>query len=85
MIKNDAFSINQDFDKLNNTVSNLLNSMLKSKRNFLIWSIEKVLLPPPHYSGFLLNLRKYGLGSLRKTPTEGIPPIGLGPSWDNQP
>ena len=29
--------------------------------------------------GFLRNSRKYGLGSLRKTPTEGTPPIGLGP------
>ena len=29
---------------------------------------------------FLLKSRKYGLGSLRKTPTEGNPPIGLGPS-----
>ena len=33
------------------------------------------------FPGFLQNSRKYGLGSLRKTPTEGIPPIGLGPSW----
>ena len=28
---------------------------------------------------FLRNSRKYGLRSLRKTPTEGIPFIGLGP------
>ena len=27
---------------------------------------------------FLRNSRKYGLGSLRKTPTEGIPPTGPG-------
>ena len=32
------------------------------------------------FRGFLRNSRKYGLGSFRKTPTEGIPPIGLGPS-----
>ena len=31
------------------------------------------------FRGFLQKSRKYGLGSLRKTPTEGIPPIGLGP------
>ena len=33
---------------------------------------------------FLRNSRKYGLGSLRKTPppTEGIPPIGAGSLWD---
>ena len=31
------------------------------------------------HSGFLRNSRKYGLGSLKKTPTEGNPPIGLGP------
>ena len=29
---------------------------------------------PPQTGGFLRNSRKYGLGSLRKTPTEGIPP-----------
>ena len=29
---------------------------------------------------FLRNSRKYGLGSLKKTPTVGTPPIGLGPS-----
>ena len=28
---------------------------------------------------FLRNSRKYGLGSLRKTPTEGTQPIGLRP------
>ena len=28
--------------------------------------------------GFLLNFRKYGLGSLRKTPAEGTPPTGPG-------
>ena len=41
------------------------------------------------FNGFLRNLRKYGLGSLKKTPTEGTPPyrprshdrtIGLTPS-----
>ena len=30
------------------------------------------------YCGFLQNSRKYGLGSLRKTPTEGISPLGPG-------
>ena len=29
---------------------------------------------------FLRNLRKNELGSLRKTPTEGSPPIGPGPT-----
>ena len=29
--------------------------------------------------------RKYGLGSLRKSPTEGTPPICLGPWSDNRP
>ena len=29
--------------------------------------------------GFLRNSRKYGLGSHRKTPTVGTPPIDLGP------
>ena len=28
---------------------------------------------------FLRNSRKYGLGSVRKTPTEGTPPIDPGP------
>ena len=28
---------------------------------------------------FLRNLLKYELGYLRKTPTEGVPPTGLGP------
>ena len=31
------------------------------------------------FRGFLRNSRKYGIGSLRKTPAEGTPPIGLGP------
>ena len=35
------------------------------------------------FRGFLRNSRKYGLGSLRKTPTEGTQLIGLGPSWNN--
>ena len=30
--------------------------------------------------GFLRNSHKYGLGSLRKTPTEGNPPIVPGPT-----
>ena len=29
---------------------------------------------------FLLNLRKYGIGSLRKTSTESDPPAGPGPT-----
>ena len=29
--------------------------------------------------GFLWNSRKYGLGSIRKSPTEGTPSIDLGP------
>ena len=32
------------------------------------------------FRGFLRNSGKYGLGSLRKTPTEGTPPIGPGPT-----
>ena len=28
---------------------------------------------------FLRKTGKYGVGSLRKNPTEGTPPIGLGP------
>ena len=30
--------------------------------------------------GFLRKSRKYGLGPLKKTPTEGTPPIGPGPT-----
>ena len=32
------------------------------------------------FRGFLRNSRKYGLGSLRKTPTEGTSPTGPGPT-----
>ena len=32
------------------------------------------------FRGFLRNSLKYGLGSHRKTPTEGIPHIGPGPT-----
>ena len=32
------------------------------------------------FRGFLQNLRKYGLRSLRKTPTEGTIPVGPGPT-----
>ena len=35
--------------------------------------------------GWKCPLFEYGLGSLRKIPTEGNPPTGLGPSWDNRP
>ena len=34
---------------------------------------------------FLRISRKYGLGYFRKTPTEGAPPICLGPSCGNRP
>ena len=33
------------------------------------------------FCGFLRNSRKYGLGSLTKTPTEGIPPQAQVPMW----
>ena len=36
------------------------------------------------FRGFLRNSLKYGLGSLKKTPTEVILPIGLGLKWDNR-
>ena len=32
------------------------------------------------FRGFLRNTRKYGLGFIRKTPTEGTAPFGLDPS-----
>ena len=32
------------------------------------------------FCGFLWNSVKYGLGSLRKTPTDGTPPLGSGPT-----
>ena len=32
------------------------------------------------FPGFLRLTRKYGLGSLKKTSTESIPPIGPGPT-----
>ena len=42
-------------------------------QNYFFISSDQILR---HYS----DSRKYGLGSLRKTPTEGTSPIGPGPT-----
>ena len=38
------------------------------------------ILPFGVFRGFLRNSCEYGVGSFRKTPTEGTPPIGPGPT-----
>ena len=57
---------------------------LKNLRVY-IGKIKVGLRSPCRRTPYTRNSRKYELGSLRKTPTEGNPPIGLGPSSDNWP
>ena len=42
--------------------------------------VDLACQPSGVFRGLLPNSRKYGLRSLRKSPMEGNPPIGLGPS-----
>ena len=63
--------ITKSIIKFNFDKSNITNSMYFQGSSFH---------SSRNYGGFLRNSRKYRLGSLRKTPTEGNPPIGLGPS-----
>ena len=59
-----------------------LEACFPSKKISFVFLAVNASLGPSHsidYSGFLRNSRKYGLGSLRKTLTEGIPPTSLGP------
>ena len=64
--------------KLSNEVLNQYNSTPHSVTKF---SPSYLLLGHLTYDPLLPNNNssKYGLGSLRKTPIEGTPPIGLGP------
>ena len=59
-----------------------LLKILRRKKN--VHFLHQVALLWPYFltglSGFLRNLQKYGLGSLRKIPAEGNPAIGLGPT-----
>ena len=56
-----------------------LRSKLVDKRCQVQSSVALVDLAVRIFSCFFRNSRKYGVGSLRKIPTEDTPPIGPGP------